>query len=179
MGWTLKSHLFFHLKKSLPTSEWTFIFSTLIVMAAFVLIAKFNAIRSQSEIDKVEFQEEVCVTILGEVRRPGVYKVLVGTLLQDVVRKARPKKFSNLKDLPMKKIIEEPLTVVVEELAKISIRVTGEVENPTILKVKPRTRICDLKSIVILTDDADKTFFKRRKHLLDREVIEIPKKTVE
>ena len=175
MSW---SHLFF-MKKTLHNSEWSFIFSMLIVMAAFIVITKVNKLRYQRELNRVGVCEEVLVTILGEVRKPGVYKVVVGTPLKDIMRKAKPKKFSNLKDLLMKKNIEESTTVVVKELEEISVRINGEVESPVVLKVKPRTRICDLKSRVTLTKEADDAFFKKRKHLVDGEVIKIPKKTVE
>ncbi len=148
-------------------------------MAAIIVITKVNKLRYQRELNKVGICKEVLVTILGEVRKPGVYNVAIGTSLKDIVGKAKPKKFSNLKDLPMKKNIEESTTVVVKELEEISVRIEGEVKSPMVLRVKPRTRICDLKSRITVTKEADGAFFKKRKHLVDDEVIKVPKKTVE
>lgn len=167
------------MKKSLPVSEWTYIYSILIVMVAFIIVAKINARRAFSEIVKIKPVKEVLITIAGEVSKPGKYKVLTGTTLKSALKKAKPKKFSNLKDLPLKTIIEAPLTIDVKKLSELHVEVIGEVEEPTTLKLKPGTRISDLKSKLILTEDADKKFFRSRKQVLDGDLIRVPKKTVE
>lgn len=148
-------------------------------MAAFVIVAKVNAWRADAQISQIESQKEILVAITGEVSKPGMYKVFAGTTVESALKKAKPKKFSNIKDLPLKKIIEEPLTIDVKALSEIRVKVDGEVSEPMELRLKPKTRICDLKLKLTLTKDADKTFFKSRKQLLDGEVVLVPKKTVE
>ena len=168
------------MEKSLPSSEWVFVGSILIVMTAFFVVAKVNAYRASSEISIAPLLKEECiVTITGAVSRSGEYTVRVGTTLEQVLKKARPMPYSNLRALPLKKIIETSLLIDVEELTEISVSIDGEVAEPVTLVLAPKSRICDLKSKVIFTDETDKTFFRKRRLLRDGDRITVPKKTVE
>lgn len=77
-------------------------------------------------------------------------------------------------------LAEAPLPVApAEEPAEITVMVRGAVLAPTQLTLPPKSRICDLKTKLSLTPEADKRFFRRRKLLKDGDCIEVPKKTVE
>ncbi len=63
--------------------------------------------------------------------------------------------------------------------AEIRIFINGAVEKPIELIVPTGTRICDLKSKVLFTADVDKSFLKRRRKLKNREILTVPKKSIE
>ncbi len=168
------------MKKSLPSSEWLLVASLLMIMASLVVIAKVNAYRAASSITAKDLQqEEIWVTIEGAVAKPGRYRALSGQTIGEVVRKARPNPFADLKKIPLKEIVEAPMQLQIEELSEVQVFIQGAVAEPVEIRVPARTRICDLKSKVSLTAEADKTFFRRRKMVKDGEILEVPKKTIE
>jgi DNA uptake protein ComE-like DNA-binding protein len=168
------------MKKTLPSSEWALVSSLLLIMASLVVIAKINAYRASSALTAKELQvEEILVTVTGAVAKPGDYKVPAGTLVESVLRKARPKLHANLKDISLKLPIEAPTHLVVEELSEITVFVQGAVEKPLKLTLPAKSRVSDLRSKVVLSAEGDKSYFRRRRWLKDGEKIEVPKKTVE
>lgn len=168
------------MKKSLQSSEWVLVGSLLLVMASLTVVAKVNAYRAATTLSSKDLQiEEILVTVSGAVNRPGEYRVAAGTLVEAVLKKARPKACANLKALLTKQPIEEALDLFVEELAEITVFVGGAVQEPVELTLPAQSRVSDLKSKVVLSADADRAYFRRRRVLKDGEKIEVPKKTVE
>lgn len=168
------------MKKSLPASEWILVGSLLLIMASLVILAKVNAYRASSLISVKDLQQEkILIQIDGAVAKPGEYSVSSGTLIGEALKKSRPHPFADLKKIPLKEVIEAPLHIHVEELTEVQISVRGAVVEPVELKVPARTRICDLKSKVSLTAEADRSYFRRRKAVKDGEVLVVPKKTIE
>ena len=166
--------------KSLPSSEWLLVASLLAVMGSLLLIARVNAHRAASSVNLVEWkQEEILVTISGAVSKPGEHKVLPGTTVAEVLRKARPKSWAKLGTLPLDEVIESPLQLHVEELSEIKIFVKGAIAEPVEITVPAKSRICDLKSKLSFTSETDLRFFRRKRRLKEGEIIEVPKKTVE
>lgn len=165
---------------SISPLEWVLATSVLLLIGCFILIAKINAHRASAVISEASFlPETVVVTIEGAVKKPGPYAVPAGTPIGQVLRKARPCPDANLKILPLKEIVDQPLHLVVEELQEIQVTVTGAIQEPVHLTLPAKSRICDLKSKVIFTDETERAFFKRRKLLRDGDKIEVPKKSVE
>ena len=149
-------------------------------MTSLVLVAQVNASRASASIAVEDVKAEpVVVTVEGAVSKPGAYPVQPGTTVETVLRKARLKPFANVQNLPLHQIIEAPLHLKVEELAEITVFVCGAVTEPLEIVLPARARVSDLKSKVSLSDEADKTFFRRRRMLKHGEKIEIPKKDVE
>ena len=169
------------MKEKIKSSEWILVGSLLLIMASLVLIAKVNAYRVATTISEKDLkQEEILVSISGAVEKPGDYTVLLsGTTYGEVVRKARPKPFADLKKISLKEPIEAPVSLVIEELTEVKISLRGAVVKPIELTVPAGSRICDLRSKISLTAEADKAFFRRRKLLKEGDVIEVPKKTVD
>lgn len=168
------------MKKSLYSSEWILVLSLLAIMASLVLIAQVNASRALSTLALDDAKEaDVLVTVEGAVGKPGEYLVPSGTTVEQALRKAKPKPWANLQSLPLTKIIEEPLHIAVEELTEITVFVRGAVTEPLELTLPAQARVSDLKSKVSLSKDADKTFFRRKRMLKNREIIEVPKKGLE
>jgi len=168
------------MKTSLRPTEWVLAVSLLLLIASFVLIAKINAHRASTAIDAASLvQEEILITVDGAVKKPGQYKINSGTTVEQALRKARLLPESNLETLPLKAIIEGPIHLRVEAYKEIKVSVAGAIANPVELELPLGSRICDLKSKVIFTDETEKAFFRRRKLLKYGDKIEVPKKTVE
>ncbi len=117
--------------------------------------------------------ELVHVTIEGFVDRPGVYDLPKGMPVGEALRKARPKRFADLRNIDLKRPITSSV-LKIEPLCSLQIHVMGEVTAPGTIEVEPGTRICQLKQKIALTPDADLTFFKKRKFVDDGDVIVVP-----
>ena len=168
------------MKNSFKSTEWLLVVSLIFIMTALVVIAKVNACRASSSLDVKDLQQEtILVTIEGAVAKPGVYPVIAGTPVGEVLRKARPKPLANLQILPLAQLVEEPLFLQVEECKEVTVSVSGAVERPMEITVAAGSRICDLKTKVNLTAEANKSFFRRRRLLKNGDKIEVPKKVVE
>lgn len=168
------------MKNTLKSSEWFLATALLVFVASLVLIAKINASRASSSIALASFQqEEILVTIDGAVKKPGTYSIKAGTTLEQALKKARPGMEANLRVLPLKMIVDEPMHVQVESLKEIKVKVKGAIAEPVEIVLPSNSRISDLKSKVVFTPETDKAFFRRRKTLKDGDEIEVPKKTVE
>jgi hypothetical protein len=167
------------MKKSLLHSDWTLVFLLSALVVLVVLGAKIKAFQASSTVCDQDLVEEfVVVTIEGAVKRPGSFRVAVGTCLKEVVKKAKPLPFADLKSKALLGAVCESVVLKIEELQEVLVTVCGEAENTTIA-MPVGSCVKDLSSKLSLTKDADLSFFKSRRKLKDGEVIEIPKKPVE
>ncbi len=94
----------------------------------------------------------------------------------EVLRKARPKRFADLRSIDLKSPLTASLQLKLEPLRSLRIHVTGAVASSGIIDVEPGTRICHLKQKIQLSEEADLSFFKKRKFLSDGDVICVPRK---
>ncbi len=167
-------------KDSLKPSEWVLSLAILMFITSFILIAKIRSSKASSELDEaLFFRENILVTISGAVKKPGDYFFLSGVTMEQALRKARPCRFANLKALPLKKIIDCPMHIEVEELKEIKVLVSGAIAEPLCLVLPPNSRISDLKSKVVFTKETETSFFRRKTLLKDGDEIRVPNKTVE
>jgi hypothetical protein len=164
--------------KKLFASEWLLVGSLLMILASLVVIAKVNTHKASglllASAPAAPPVEMILVTIEGAVSKPGTYEFPVGSRMGDVLKKARPKPFANLKNLSLAERVDQPLNLKIEELAEISVQIIGAVTESVELVLPMGVRICDLKSKISLRPEADKQFFKKRRRLRDGEVLEIP-----
>ena len=168
------------MKESLSSSEWTLLALFFVFIASLIGIAKVNVYRAQDRIGKIANEKtEVIITISGAVKKPGDYLVPVGITLEKALKKSRPTPYADLKGVPIKKIIESPLCVNIEELKEVRVGVSGAVLEVVEVVMPVGSRICDLKSKIDFTNDTDKSYFRSRKLLRDGDKIVVPKKTVE
>lgn len=166
--------------KPIQSSEWVLVGSFFLIMASLVLISKIQVARAFSSIAEKDLKkEEIWVSIEGAVAKPGRYSVLSGTPFKEVLRKAKPLPEANLRPFLSSQVVEEPLDLRIDALEEIIVYVGGAVAEPGPVALPPKSRICDLRSKISLTQEADKAFFRRKKRLRDGEKIEVPKKTVE
>lgn len=160
--------------KSLKTSEWLFFFGFLFLIGSFYIISK-----ATGGLDGVSAEKEpplIVVEVVGCVYKPGVFKVPQGSLVQEVLRKARPKPLADLREVEMLKILDQEGVIDVPAFKKITVSVTGCVAECKDLVLPAGARVCDLKKHLVLLPGADLLFFKSRKLLRDRQVILVPKK---
>lgn len=173
------------LKNSLASSEWFLVLSLLAILSSLVLIAKINTHQASVliETQKLESEALIPVTIEGAVAKPGTYQIKAGVTLGQALKKARPKPQANLKELDLTQRIKAPLNLVLEELKEITVFIDGAVEIRQEFRLPLKTRVCDLKTKVQCTSDADpeliKAFWKKRRELKDGEILWVPKKSVE
>ena len=160
--------------KSLKTSEWLFFFSFLFLFASFYMISKVS-----SGSDGLSVEKElplIVVEVAGCVYKPGVFKIPQGSLVQEVIRKARPKPLADLSAIEMVKILDQECVIDVPVFKEIIVSVTGCVTKREELTLPAGARVCDLKKHLVLTQDADSRVFKSKKLLRNRQVIVVPKK---
>ena len=159
-------------KFQLRSSEWLLTGSLLLLLASLVAIAKIKAYQAGEAHE--ERMVTVEVTIQGHVKKPGVYAAARGIPVGQVLRKAQPKKYADLRGLCLKDPVVAPLELAIEPLQELRIQVKGAVEQPGEISIPLGTRISDLKKILLLSTTADLTFFKKKRLVPDGEVINIP-----
>ena len=166
------------LKKSLQTSEWVLSASLVILLISFLAVTKFHEHRkySQCKVPAAKLENTLDVSIVGEVSKPGVYRALLGSRLGDLVKKSKPKRFADLQMIDLDSPVEKSLNIEIAQLKELSVRIEGAVLEPIELKVAPGSRVCDLKSKIQCSENADLKYFKRRRLLKNGELILVPAK---
>ncbi|MBX7067251.1 MAG: SLBB domain-containing protein [Parachlamydiales bacterium] len=165
------------MSQSLRNSEWTLLAILAIIMAGLIAISKINAARASIAIGEIEERQvQILVTIDGAVKKAGQYSVAEGTPVSAALKRARPTPWADLKAMPLKELIMAPAHLTVPELKEIRVSVSGAVSEPADLVLPVGSRIADLKSKIGFTEETDKTYFRRRRLLRDREKIVVPKK---
>lgn len=168
------------MKYSLARSEWSFLAIFFLIMATFAILAKINVRRAADTLERLSPERaEILVTIEGAVKRPGTFVVKEGTPVNAILRKAQPKQYADLRKIPTKELIVRPSSWVIPELKEIHVFVEGAVLAPCELTMPLGSRVSDLKSKLLCTSDADKSFFKKKRLLKEGEKIEVPKKPLE
>jgi len=159
----------------LRSAEWALAGSMLLVLLSLFVVAKIQARQCSKGTDNVPIAL-VTIQISGFVENPGVFEVARGTPIGEVLRKARPKRFANLRGLDSISPILNSMELAIEPLQSLRVQVNGAVEKSELLEVPLGTRICHLKQNLSLAKSADVSFFKKRRLLSDGDVIEIPEK---
>ena len=164
--------------KSLKSSEWLLVGSLLVLMASLLLLSRLHEHRAASQLkffaDKME--KLVTVTISGAVLNPGKFATSPEALLRDVIKKSKPKFFANLRPFGFEESVEQDRVIEIAELTMIQVYVSGAIIKPVEMEVPITTRLCDLKSKIQLTKNADQKFMKRRRVLRDGDKIIVPEK---
>lgn len=118
----------------------------------------------------------VKIMIGGLVTKPGDYWVEKGTPLEEVLRKAHPKRLANLRGIDLKIKLEKPLQIHIEELEDLHIYLEGAIDPPSPLTVPVRTRVCDLKKYIPNKALIDPLFFRSKRLLREGERLFLPPK---
>ena len=136
---------------TLQNSEWVLVSVLLIFLASFVFIARYHEHRRAIQLQQFSWQEArpISVSIEGAVLKPGSYLVASGTLLGEALKKSRPKRFANFRELDLDQVLESDCSLIIEELSTLKIKVSSDVNGIfKELEVPPGTRICDLRECV-------------------------------
>jgi hypothetical protein len=161
-------------KNSLKYSEWMVVGSFLLILCSLFLIAKLSSVSVDKALSDPMPAALYEVEVEGAVSKPGKYKIEAGTPIVKALKKARVKPFADL--APLTGVVDRSMTIKVEELQEITIKLKGAVVDAAELVLPAKTRICDLKGVVQFTDDVDKTFFRKRRLLKNGEIIVVPEK---
>ncbi len=158
----------------LRSSEWLLTGSLFLLLFSLLAIAKIKA--SQVGAPRERKIIAVDVSIDGHVKKPGVYAVARGAPIGEVLRKAHPKKFADLRAIRLEDPISHPLSLNIEPLKELNVQIVGAIQNPGQFRVPPGTRISDLKKNLSLSASADLAYFKKKRMLRDGETINVPEK---
>jgi len=159
-------------RASLRASEWVLSGGFLCILVSLWIIAKVQAWHYSK--DSFLRPPPVQVVVEGFVERPNVYEIPLGTPIGEVLRKAKPKRFANLRDLDREARVRGPMHLQIEPLQNLRIRVEGAVQEPGTIEVAAGTRVCQLRQKISSLPNADLTFFKQRRLLNDGDLVQVP-----
>ena len=151
----------------------------LLILSTFFLIAKNTSFRNLERLNQIKqplLVPSITVDVSGSVKKPGKIDVPQGSTIRTVLRKARLQSMADLTNIDWDQALESSCTLHVPALEKIVVVVKGSVEENVSIELPSGSRICDLKSRLKLSADADRAFFKRRKVLKNNEIIQVPSK---
>ncbi len=160
----------------------------LLLLGSLFFYAKWVAAPEGELLDPVQSDHPISIEISGAVARPGVYTVPSGTPLQKALRRSRPYKQA---DLALSRIadpaaywtdpqggvyLDNSCCVEVVAPAEFEIILAGAVVTPGPFRVVAGARVRDLKKQIVLTSEADITFFRRTRLLRPGETLLVPQK---
>jgi hypothetical protein len=160
---------------SLRASEWILAGCLFCILLSLFAIAKFQVWHCTKGTDTTTISL-VKVKIEGFVERPNVYEFALGTPLEEALRKARPKRFADLRSIDQASVLTTSIQLNIEKLSSLKVHITGAVAKSETIEVAPGTRICQLKQKIVLIEESDLAFFKKRRFLSDGEVVDVPYK---
>lgn len=161
-------------RPSLGFSEWVIVSFFLILLASLVLVSKISSWKAKNLLSEMKPVETVQVKVLGEVLRPGVHELRMGSLCEEVLERARPKRFADLSQINLKAVASP--TLFIPRLERLRILVQGEGVESCELFVPVGARVSDVKSKILLREDGDLSVFRSRRMLSDGEVIFVGKR---
>ena len=136
---------------------------SIILLGAIFSLSLISFLKKKNYFSPPLKAKPLFIEIIGEIKKPGTYRILPGTRFKDLLAKAKPKRFADLKKINL----EEPLST-------ITVYVKGAVVDSMNYLLPAGTRICDLKKYVDIKQDVNKDFIKRRSYLRDGQTIIIP-----
>ncbi|HEX2582782.1 MAG TPA: SLBB domain-containing protein, partial [Chlamydiales bacterium] len=83
----------------LRSSEWILTGSLLLLLLSLLAIAKIKAAQFGEPQERKIITLDVSID--GHVKKPGVYSIPRGTLIGEALKKAHPKKFADLRSIPL------------------------------------------------------------------------------
>jgi len=158
----------------LKTVERLFLLTILCLVFAFSIISKLTGLRGVENSNESFASQKISIEISGAVGKPGLYTVPQGSTLSTVLRKVKLKPLADLFGFELGRALDESCSIEIPMLKEITIEVSGCVKKNVRLTLAAGSRICDLKNLIVLTEEADRTFLKRKRLLKNREVIEVP-----
>ena len=125
--------------------------------------------------ERSSFGKKIPVIVTGAVKKEGPHYVPEGSDVAFVLQKAKLSNDADLSGVELKKKIQRPLELFVPHLEEWTVYVSGAVQESGAIQVPLKTRVCDLKKILTLSNDADLKSLKSRRYLKHEEVLWIPK----
>lgn len=143
-------------------------------MGGLFFVAEINKTLASPK-QGIKKEKILSIEVLGAVSKPGIYRVPEGTSLQEVLKRAKLKRFADTKEFALKEPLFTEKKIDIPLLKKIEVTVKGDGVEEKTLWLPIKTRVCSLKKKVRLKPRADLSFFSSRRFLKDGQVIVIPK----
>ena len=163
--------------RTLTKSEWLFGLAMMIFLFSFLIIAKKTSFRSLGRLHQVMQPlpvSSIIVDITGDVKKTGKMNVSQGSTIRSVIRKARLKSTADLTNIDLDRVLDASCDLHIPAFEKIVVEVCGCVKEKVSIELPAGSRICDMKGCVVLSENADPSFFRRRKILRNNEIIRVP-----
>ncbi|MBI3508646.1 MAG: hypothetical protein HY069_03305 [Chlamydiia bacterium] len=152
----------------LRASEWSLVGTFILILATFTLIAKIKSHQAQYYLASYQPKvQKILVTFHGAVAKPGRYTIKKGVPLCEALKKAKPHRYANLRNLDLQAPIVQPLDLHLEPLSELIVHVRineGQVRD---IVMPLRSRVSDLKTKI--DEPYDPAALKSRRFLRDGE----------
>lgn len=162
---------------ALPFKDWTLVFVVVLVLA-MLIITNFTANQKCPEISAeviVKPEKKIIVYLAGAVEKPGEYQLTKGATLNQLLELAKPLSEADLSVIDQEKQLRNKQKIFIPLIGKVTVFVTGEVENGGYINLPVNAKISDLKSYIVPKSHADLTFLKSRRKLKQGEKIIVQK----
>ena len=120
----------------------------------------------------------IAIRVEGAVKKPGIYSVAEGTSVEEVLGRAKCHRDAILEAILLDTPLTEEQTIFIPDREYLAITATGCVKEEGVFHVPLGTRVSDLKKILPLLPDADRSLFRSRRYVrhLDHFSVERRKK---
>ena len=162
------------MQKNLPVREWL---SLAIVGGAILVVISQSFLKIRLREEEVLHLPEIEITIVGEVKKPGLYKVVKGFPLLQAILLARPTPWAHLEE--EYGVAEGARKILITPIKEVEVILKGALLQEGSYFFPVGSRLCDIKDKIPLEKRADKSFFRKRRRLKHKEKITIPFKKSE
>lgn len=162
----------------LKTREWIIVILYCGLMLTLTLITQVIIPKERPKL-QLEHQLKsnlIEVSIAGAVESPGLYKVVKGSAIQDLIALAKPLPSADVSKIKLATRLVQGRHIKVPEFEMVTIRIEGEVETPVTIKVVKGTKLKDLFDVVAFTETANQNALLKNRPARDGETVKIPKK---
>ena len=160
-------------KSTLPLRDYVLAASicSLFVFLAISSFYKPYPLTGKAKVREVyaEAVEHVQVLVKGHVKHPGSYWVERGSSLGDLLDRAEPLEFADLRRMKRSTPLKRPRKIDIKELATVTIYFYGAVEEPGPHIVPAHTRLMDLPKFITFPDGADLSPLRRKRKVKSQE----------
>ena len=120
----------------------------------------------------VEFEEQLVVRVEGLVDKPGDYRVVRGTTLQELFDRVGLRPESDVRRYKMQRALTRSQTITIRERPMIRVFLSGAVQRPGAVHLPKGLLARQLSQWVDLTDEADLLSFAASRRLkADEELV--------
>lgn len=163
-------------EKRLPCHEWVVV---VLLIVIFIISSIIIYIRDQDSLSTTKntnhhMQDELQITIQGQVLKPATYKLKRGASMAELLALAEPLPEADLSRIKNSRKLKPDEIITIPAKAMITVFVEGYVERVGFIEVPKGTRINELSKYVKFLPVADEKKINKKRLLKDQEVIIVP-----